>query len=509
MNRSQMSQTNSDTQQPLAFLDRIPDSIYQPLITHRYRSVSGEKHSFRNRCLGVIELRDCLLGGQPVNVESLQTWLDQQAADALLQWLESHSFDQYSVLSESQIDQFIRDMLNWLNDMERRLSSPEPSAKQTDSHSQAQSTDVLDNKPDTSSVNEHKTQHKNYDAMPDGQSELAESQSETSSSSANIDTKSLQQMQSLYQSFGIERQVGMDLNEGISSQLEMDQILRLYRRIRSSRYLQAVIDQLGRSDWRKVLQSDDADISVCESVGCHDQPNQPDQFSINRVSGVHYGDDLSRMLPSQLALLGHPKFKSLWHARRAERQLLNYHIEGVMSDHEADWIPPTHRHGDSGTVNIKAAGPMIVCIDTSASMRGDPEIRARAVLLEIMRRARLQQRPCYMIAFSSQDEILERRLDLELSGWRPYLDFISHSYNGGTDIDAVIQRACKLLMQSENSETDILILSDGLFSFTDQSALSGVRQHYQDMRIYGFQLSRWKNTGFDALCDQVYLFDHV
>jgi len=40
---------------------------------------------------------------------------------------------------------------------------------------------------------------------------------------------------------------------------------------------------------------------------------------------------ISRMLPSELVFLGHPQLKMLWHARRAEKALLTYRVEGVLS----------------------------------------------------------------------------------------------------------------------------------------------------------------------------------
>lgn len=45
-------------------------------------------------------------------------------------------------------------------------------------------------------------------------------------------------------------------------------------------------------------------------------------------------------------------------------------------------------------------GPIILCLDTSGSMRGARELVAKALALECMRGAHRQQRPCYLYAFS-------------------------------------------------------------------------------------------------------------
>lgn len=45
-------------------------------------------------------------------------------------------------------------------------------------------------------------------------------------------------------------------------------------------------------------------------------------------------------------------------------------------------------------------GPIILCLDTSGSMRGAREVVAKALALECLRGAHRQQRPCYLYAFS-------------------------------------------------------------------------------------------------------------
>lgn len=35
------------------------------------------------------------------------------------------------------------------------------------------------------------------------------------------------------------------------------------------------------------------------------------------------------MLPAEASMLGHPQLRLLWHARRAERALMTYRVEGI------------------------------------------------------------------------------------------------------------------------------------------------------------------------------------
>jgi uncharacterized protein with von Willebrand factor type A (vWA) domain len=50
-------------------------------------------------------------------------------------------------------------------------------------------------------------------------------------------------------------------------------------------------------------------------------------------------------------------------------------------------------------------GPILLCIDTSGSMRGARETVAKALSLECMRAAKAQDRGCYVFAFAGPQEV--------------------------------------------------------------------------------------------------------
>ncbi len=52
-------------------------------------------------------------------------------------------------------------------------------------------------------------------------------------------------------------------------------------------------------------------------------------------------------------------------------------------------------------------GPILLCIDTSGSMRGARETVAKALALECMRAAKAQERGCYVFAFAGPQEVRE------------------------------------------------------------------------------------------------------
>ena len=50
-------------------------------------------------------------------------------------------------------------------------------------------------------------------------------------------------------------------------------------------------------------------------------------------------------------------------------------------------------------------GPILLCVDTSGSMRGARETVAKALALECMRAAKAQERGCYVFAFAGPQEV--------------------------------------------------------------------------------------------------------
>ena len=50
-------------------------------------------------------------------------------------------------------------------------------------------------------------------------------------------------------------------------------------------------------------------------------------------------------------------------------------------------------------------GPILLCVDTSGSMRGPRELVAKALALECMRAAKEQERGCYVFAFAGPREV--------------------------------------------------------------------------------------------------------
>lgn len=222
------------------------------------------------------------------------------------------------------------------------------------------------------------------------------------------------------------------------------------------------------------------------------------------TKGVELSDDIPRMLPSEAAMLGHPVLRYLWHARRSERALLTYRLEGV--EVQRLWVER------EGVVEHPAPryerGPIVAVIDTSGSMHGTPETVAKALVLEALRTALAERRRCYVYAFSGPGQTAGHEMGLSSEGVGRLLDFLSMSFHGGTDPREVMRLVVKRLLEPEWKNADILFASDGEWPAPRGGAVTKIQQARDaGTRFHGVQIGQRGTTGMAAICDPVHEFD--
>jgi len=175
--------------------------------------------------------------------------------------------------------------------------------------------------------------------------------------------------------------------------------------------------------------------------------------------GLTRSDDISRLLPSEAAMLARGRqvrqAKLLFYARLAEKGLSTYERDG--------WGEfPTDINIDRREIRPTAdRGPILLCVDTSGSMRGPRETVAKALALECMRAAKAQERGCYVFAFAGPQEVRELELNMDAKSVNNLLDFLEKTFNGGSDFNAPVQRCLDRLTDAKWANSDILLVSDG------------------------------------------------
>ena len=256
-------------------------------------------------------------------------------------------------------------------------------------------------------------------------------------------------------------------------------------------------DDPNRQQIVEVMESTTALHPHCRQVRIPDMPGE--------TRGVRRSDRIARMLPAEAMLLGHPRLRLIWHARRAERTLLSYEDDDRMHEtrlHRA----PVQRPAPGPQPGKRAEmGPMLVCVDTSGSMAGGAEAVAKAVVLEALRTAHAQRRACHVFAFGGPDEVIELELAVDAGGIERLSHFLGQAFRGGTDICGPLDQALGKLESQAWRHADLLIASDGEFGATPEMA-SRLEQAKRalGLRVQGVLVGDRETLGFMQIADDIF-----
>jgi len=160
----------------------------------------------------------------------------------------------------------------------------------------------------------------------------------------------------------------------------------------------------------------------------------------DEVADIELGNELGRLLPSELVKLLCCHLRLDFARRFYERALMQYRLKGK------------ERQGK---------GPIIVCLDSSGSMRGEKEIWSKAMTLALLQIAIRQGRACRVIHFNGE----VRRIDdwpcgkLEMGS---LLDSMEAHFGGGTSFEPALVSALEAIKTSCTlKHADVVFLTDG------------------------------------------------
>jgi uncharacterized protein with von Willebrand factor type A (vWA) domain len=228
-----------------------------------------------------------------------------------------------------------------------------------------------------------------------------------------------------------------------------------------------------------------------------DQPSE--------VRGVKRSGQIARMLASEAAMVRHPLLQRLWRARFAEQQLLTYEDEAVLTQWQ---LRPDARRSRASAVTPGplGRGPMLVCLDTSGSMRGAPENVAKACVLQALHSAHARRRACTLLAFGGTGELLERNLAPTIDGLDHLLDLMGQGFDGGTDVQTPLERAVALVdAEPAYLQADILVVSDGEFGVTPATlAMLRACKARRGLRVHAILVGDRETIGLLEVSDQIH-----
>ncbi|MCX7258563.1 MAG: hypothetical protein NTZ64_18105, partial [Polaromonas sp.] len=222
------------------------------------------------------------------------------------------------------------------------------------------------------------------------------------------------------------------------------------------------------------------------------------------MRGLERSGEISRMLPVEALMLGHPKLRMLWHARRAERALLTYRVEGIEIE-RVQVERESHEEIDSKRPRPER-GPIFAVIDTSGSMHGLREQVAKAVVLEALRTAHAEKRRCFLYAYSGPGNVLEHELDLSADGIGRLLEFLGFSFGGGNDEAGMMAKVIAKLKEENWKKADVVFVSDGEWPAPASLVATVKTAREGGTRFHGVQIGNRGRTGLHAVCDPVHIF---
>ena len=207
----------------------------------------------------------------------------------------------------------------------------------------------------------------------------------------------------------------------------------------------------------------------------HEVSGKFQSASRSDISGITIGNDLNCLLPSELALLGAQSTENLFYQRYVQNRLQLFSSASRSFE----------------VANDKS-GPIYICVDTSGSMKGEPEVAAKTLALAVAIVAQRDRRPICMINYSNN---LSFFILTNLHRQRKkFLAFLSHSYDGGNDENKLFYFLFKKLPSIPKYKlfanafkgADILIISDFIWSYISNENMELIQKaRSEGMKFYG------------------------
>lgn len=200
------------------------------------------------------------------------------------------------------------------------------------------------------------------------------------------------------------------------------------------------------------------------------------------IGGITVGNDLSSLLPTELALLSEPATQSVFYKNYATRRLQ------VFASTSHDTKGKKHRDG-----------PVIICMDTSGSMKGEPVLVAKALTMAICIIAQRNHRPVLVVRYSEGHELF--RLHNIGEQKKDILEFLGVVGMGGNNEDELFRWLFTDIMPNERDydAADVLCISDfGWTPVREESMGLIENEKRKGMVFYGLNIAKDRHV---YLCD--------
>lgn len=192
------------------------------------------------------------------------------------------------------------------------------------------------------------------------------------------------------------------------------------------------------------------------------------------IAGITVGDDLSSLLPSEIALLAGRDTEDVFFHRFVGKRLQVFASASIGKD-------PVRRQD----------GPVVICLDRSGSMQGRPSDIARTLAMAVTVYAKRRHRPVTIVRYGNDE--LDSFVVKNLRKQRKALEvFLSYGCGGNNNEDELFNTVFREIipMDSAFSSADILCVSDFLWPPLSEAVTELIHANKaKGMKFYGLDVT--------------------
>lgn len=253
--------------------------------------------------------------------------------------------------------------------------------------------------------------------------------------------------------------------------LEFERLLRVARLQRKYKVLADVAQHMGRKADANGKQR------ISTTSGMDERMRSAAKSDI---VGISVGRDLQTLLPAELTLYMDEDMEDIFIEKFATNRLqtFNYQSQTLKA---------------ARSLRTKAArqkGPMVVCVDRSGSMMGEPGRISLSLMMMLCEMCEKEKRDCYLIAFSVHArpiDVMHDRTEL--------LHFFKQGAAGNTDAREMMENTFSVLRTNARyMAADVLWITDFRIPMLPEKYLQEMKElRCHGTRFYGLQIGVAEN----------------
>ena len=267
---------------------------------------------------------------------------------------------------------------------------------------------------------------------------------------------------------------------GLWNTLVFEQYLRVVKVQKRYPQLERIANLMGR------IADDDGTERMSVSYG---GGMKLEHASKSDILGVALGQDIRSMLPFECVQCSDDVMYDVFLYKYATNSLQSFR-------HKSEMLKPA-RNLSRRPARLK--GPMIVCVDRSGSMSGQPELVVNSLMMKLLLIAERQRRNLFLVSFSVEAQPVDVRRNRTA-----LLDFFRQKSAGDTNAVKMIDEVFSLLAKGEYASADVLWCTDFIIPMCGIAQRRKLAEYRRlGTRFYGLKIGHATDMGWEELFDEI------